>query len=233
MSHAPYRKRTPASLKLWVVGTLMIVSFSGCVRRRMTVRTSPPGAMVYVDHQSIGTTPVSANFTYYGTRQFEIIKDGYRTEKFLRKFNPPWYQWPVFDFIAESIWPFEKRDERILDVQLTPEVEVPTQALIKSGEELRTQAARGLAVSTAGARSQLVVPSGTVPFSAQPGTPLNPTIPPAGSLTIPGFAPPAGNATGPSIFDVPPVSYPATQVAPGSSYRQDLGKPSVSTSNVN
>lgn len=233
MSNVPYRKRSSACLKLGVVGTLVIVSFSGCVRRRMTVRTSPPGAMVYVDHQSIGTTPVSANFTYYGTRQFEIIKDGYRTEKFLRKFDPPWYQWPVLDFIAESIWPYEKRDERILDVQLTPEVDVPTQALIKSGEELRTQASKGLALSTPGTGSQLVIPSGTVPFAAQPGTPLNPSIPASVNPGFPVVVPPSGSTTGPSFFDVPPVSYPATQVTPGSSYRQDLGKPSVSTSNVN
>ncbi len=228
MSNDQSRRRIPMRSSLWIVVAIAIVSFTGCVRRRMTVRTSPPGAMVYVDHQSIGTTPVSANFTYYGTRQFEIIKDGYRTEKFLRKFNPPWYEWPVLDFISESVWPFEKRDERILDVQLSPEVIVPTEALIKSGEELRSQASKGIAVS--GPSSQLVIPSGPTPFIPAQGTPLNPTITPTANPNSPIFIPPVGNSTGPSFFDVPPMSFPATQVAPGSSYRQDLGKPSVSTS---
>jgi hypothetical protein len=62
---------------------LLLLS-SGCVRKRMTFRTNPSGAMVYVDKQPIGLTPVSTNFTYYGTRNIEVVRDGYRTEKFLR-----------------------------------------------------------------------------------------------------------------------------------------------------
>ncbi|MEQ1829227.1 MAG: PEGA domain-containing protein [Pirellula sp.] len=113
----------------------------------MTVRTNPPGAMVYVDKNPVGLSPVSANFTYYGTRNVEITRDGYRTERFLRKFDPPWYEIPPLDFFSESLWPFEQRDERIIDVQLTPEPIVPKQALIASGEQLRLQASQGVAVT--------------------------------------------------------------------------------------
>jgi len=209
----------------------------GCVRRRMTVRTSPPGAMVYVDHQSIGTTPVSTNFVYYGTRQIEVIKDGYRTEKFLRRIDPPWYEWPIIDFFSESIWPFEKRDERIIDVQLSPEVNVPTDALIRSGEELRSQASRGFAVSpppTAGGptAAESVIPVGEIPFLNAPSTfnapvqvPNFPNSPNLGGV-LPGSLNPSGNPGAFSpFFDVPPASIPATKVAPGSSYRQNLDKP--------
>jgi hypothetical protein len=180
--------------------------------------------MVYVDHQSIGTTPVSANFTYYGTRQFEIVKDGYRTEKFLRRFNPPWYEWPGLDFITESLWPFEKRDERIIDVQLSQEAGIPTEALIRSGEELRSQASKGVAVSGPIPRdgipaSQLVVPSGAAPFGpTQPG--LNPS-----GLTAPTFVPPAAAANSPPYFDTPLFSLPSTEVTPGPSYRRELETP--------
>src|SRR5688572_10814496 len=38
---------------------LMLLSASGCVRRRLNVRSNPPGALVYVDNQQIGTTPCS------------------------------------------------------------------------------------------------------------------------------------------------------------------------------
>jgi hypothetical protein len=95
---------------------LALTCSTGCIRKRMTIRTSPPGAMVYIDKQPIGLTPVSTTFTYYGTRSFEIVRDGYRTEKFLRKINPPWYAIPPLDFASETLWPFEQRDERIIFV---------------------------------------------------------------------------------------------------------------------
>jgi hypothetical protein len=127
---------------------LLVASQSGCIRKRMTVRTNPPGAMVYVDRQPIGLSPVSTNYTYYGTRNFEIVRDGYRTERFLRRFNPPWYAIPPLDFVSETLWPFERRDERIIDVQLTPDPVVTSDALIDSGEQLRLQASQGIAVSS-------------------------------------------------------------------------------------
>jgi len=190
----------------------------------MTVRTNPPGAMVYVDHQSIGTTPASTNFVYYGTRQFEIIKDGYRTEKFLRKIDPPWYQWPVLEFVSETIWPFEKRDERVIEVELSPETVVPTDALIRSGEELRSQATRGIAVGQPPTRGtltpdQMVIPRGTVPFSAPNETLLGP---PSSPQLDPNLYPNIPATSGPSIFDAPPFSMPAANVSPGASFRQPV-----------
>ena len=142
---------------------------SGCIRKRMTVRTSPPGAMAYIDKQPIGLTPVSTSFTYYGTRSIEIVRDGYRTEHFLRKFNPPWYAIPPLDFFSETLWPFEKRDERIIDVQLTPEPVVPIEALIASGEQLRLQSSQGIAVSAPPTMTS------TVPIVDQPSFNGNPS----------------------------------------------------------
>jgi len=124
-----------------------VSSLTGCIRKRMTVRTSPPGAMAYIDKNPIGLTPVSTSFTYYGTRNIEIVRDGYRTEKFLRRISPPWYAIPPLDFFSETLWPFETRDERIIDVQMTPNPVVPTEALIASGEQLRLQSSQGMAVS--------------------------------------------------------------------------------------
>ena len=142
------KRSTPNPRLLWLVILIMAVSsMTGCLRKRMTVRTSPPGAMVYIDKNPIGLTPVSTSFTYVGTRNFEIIRDGYRTEKFLRRISPRWYEIPPLDFFSETLWPFEIRDERIMDVQLTPDPVVPTEALIASGEQLRLQSSQGMAVS--------------------------------------------------------------------------------------
>lgn len=122
---------------------LTLVCTSGCVRRRMTVRTSPPGATVSVDNQLIGTSPAATSFVYYGTRELRIEKDGFRTETIRRKIKPPWYQWPVVEFFSETLWPGELRDERIIDVQLVPETVQPVEDVLQRAEALRMQAVGG------------------------------------------------------------------------------------------
>ncbi|WP_286178320.1 PEGA domain-containing protein [Rhodopirellula sp. JC639] len=116
----------------------------GCVRRRMTVRTNPPGAMVSVDNQVIGASPASTPFVYYGTREFRVEADGYRTETIRRRFNPPWYQWPGIDLVAETLWPGEIRDERIIDVTLVPKTLPASEEIIARADGLRRQSNSGM-----------------------------------------------------------------------------------------
>src|SRR5437773_3184640 len=118
--------RRRSSLRLALAACLAFcVLATGCVRRRLTIRTSPPGAQVYVDNQEIGTTPCSASFIYYGTRNITVMKSGYRTEKVFQPINPPWYEISPVDFVSENLVPMELRDERVVDIQLVPEEVVP------------------------------------------------------------------------------------------------------------
>jgi len=131
--------------RLACVGLLLAASFAttGCVRRRLTVRTNPPGAQVFVDDQEIGVTPCSASFVYYGTRKITVMKDGYKTETLFQKLNPPWYEIPPLDFVSENLVARELRDERIVDMQLAPEEIVPQQKLLDRAQALRDSAASG------------------------------------------------------------------------------------------
>ncbi len=110
----------------------------------MTVRTNPPGAVVSVDNQVIGTSPAATSFVYYGTREFRIEKDGYRTETIRKRFNPPWYQFPGLDFVTETLWPGEIRDERIVDVELVPKILEPAESVVGRADSLRTQSRMGI-----------------------------------------------------------------------------------------
>ena len=131
---------------LLLAAGLLLISM-GCVRRRLTVRTSPPGAVVAVDNQTIGTSPAASSFTYYGTRELRIEKDGFRTETIKRRLDPPWYEAPGLDFIAETLWPWEIRDERIIDVQLVPETIEPAEAVLQRADQLRAQSRAGVVTS--------------------------------------------------------------------------------------
>ncbi len=186
-----------------VILLVLATSQAGCVRRRLTVRTNPPGALVYVDRQLVGASPASTAFTYYGTRHIEVVGDGYRTEKVLRTFNPPWYQIPPLDFVSETLWPWELRDERVVDITMLAQPTVPTEELIARGDQMRTQAAAGIAV----------------PLTRTQGPP----DPPAGQILppeLPPYVPPVSDGLGADPGSMPnTVSPPRPSWTPGSILR--------------
>ena len=147
---------------IWLLAACALAA-PGCVQRRLTIRSNPPGALVYVDNYEIGTTPVSTDFIYYGTREIRLVKDGFVTETQMAPIWAPWYQWFPLDFFAENLIPYEIRDERVLDFQLTPMVVVPTDELLDRAESLR--GARGPAPTFAPGVEALPPPN------AQPGLP--------------------------------------------------------------
>ncbi|MEL6899048.1 MAG: PEGA domain-containing protein, partial [Planctomycetota bacterium] len=116
MSRSSFRQTLKTLFSLAAV--LGVCLLGGCVRRRMTVRTNPPGAAVSVDNQPIGMSPAATGFVNHGPREFRIEKPGFKTEVLQRRIYAPWYQWPGIDFIAEALYPWELRDEHIIDVQL-------------------------------------------------------------------------------------------------------------------
>jgi hypothetical protein len=146
---------------------LACLTTSGCVRRRMTIRSFPLGAQVFVDDQEIGTTPCSASFVYYGTRKVTLIKDGYKTETVWQTFNPPWYQYPPLDFVTENLLIQEIRDERFVDVQLLPQEIVPEQQLLDRAQTLRGSSQTGAITPL------LELPPGTNMPVREPDPPLS------------------------------------------------------------
>ncbi|QEG42814.1 PEGA domain-containing protein [Roseimaritima ulvae] len=152
-----------------LVAGLIVLSTSGCVRRRLTVRTSPPGAVVSVDNQVIGTSPAASSFVYYGTREVRIEKDGYRTETLRRRLNPPWYQTPPLDFITETLWPWEIRDERVIDVELVPKQIPPMEEVVGRADALRGQARAGVVPGDVQQPLETItLPPGSAPLQPQP-----------------------------------------------------------------
>jgi hypothetical protein len=106
------------------------------------VRSWPEGALVSVDKHVIGHTPVAIPFTYYGTREIQLEKDGFKTVKAAHRFRPPWYQLPPIDFFADNFWPFEARDSRLLDFHLEPLDSISESQLIDRATQLRCNVQR-------------------------------------------------------------------------------------------
>jgi hypothetical protein len=171
--------RRCASFRL-VLNALLIAALAipavGCVRRRLNVRTNPPGALVYVDNQQIGTTPCSVDFTYYGTREIRLVKPGFETLTVNQPIPTPWYEYIPLDFVSENLVPTKIRDNRTVTYDLAPQAIVPTQQLVDRGNQLRHDALP-YPVSPAGA----TLPIGT-PMIA-PGTPI--IAPGPGTVVVP------------------------------------------------
>jgi len=200
MFSTPAIRRTPfqrfaAACAACVVWLLLLACLAGCVRRRMPIRTNPPGAVVYVDDYEIGATPVSTNFVHYGTRRIRIAKDGYETLTVEQPIPAPWYQVPPLDFFAETVLPVEIRDQRTLNYQLVPQRVVPPDQLRGRAEDLRARA------NLAG-RAVTASPPASGPTVHAPGaTPLQTPAPPAAwpappSTGSPSVYPPQGASSG-------------------------------------
>jgi hypothetical protein len=176
-----------APFLLLLTALLAALAAGGCVQRRMMVRSNPPGAMVYIDDQPIGHTPVSVPFTYYGTRNFRLIKDGFETATQPHNVPAPWYEYPPVDFVSENLWPWEVRDERVIDFTLVPQQRVPENELLNRAEGLRRRTTQGISTPIPG--GPLAPPGAIVPGpgAAAPGG--FETLPPPGP-TISGFPPP-------------------------------------------
>ncbi len=156
---------------------LMTLSAMGCVRRRLTIRSNPPGAMVYIDDQQIGTTPVATDFVYYGTRKIKLIKDQYETMSTYHTISAPWYQVPPMDFVSENLVGQEIRDERVLNFNLVPQRVVPPQDLLNRASNLRFSSQQGFAVPIPSPSPTSRTDSASVRDTLSPSETFHPELP--------------------------------------------------------
>jgi hypothetical protein len=113
---------------------------TGCVERRYTIRTDPPGATVVVNGEEIGPAPASRNFYFYGDREITMILDGHQTKTVIQPIKAPWWDNYLTEFFTENIVPWTIRDERTFRYQLTPAVSPPEDVLRDRAESLRSEA---------------------------------------------------------------------------------------------
>jgi hypothetical protein len=206
----------------------------------MTIRSNPPGAYVYVDDYPIGTTPCATDFTYYGTRQFRLVREGYETLTIEKKISAPWYQWYGVDFVTENLVPMEIRDERSLDFTLVPQRLISNEQLVTNGQQLRQSNQPVTFITpvqpapTPGMPPVFTPGQGVAPLPGQPGAPVfgpsstSPLLPPNWSPypTVPrpnpqrGYYAPDGTLLPGQPLEQPP----AGQAIPG---QPILGQPNL------
>ena len=105
----------------------------------MMIGSDPPGALVLVEGEEKGYTPMAMDFTYYGTREFTLIKGGYETLTVIQEVKTPWYQLVPIDFFSDNLLPLKVTNRHELTYPLKRQVSVPEGELLDRANELRSQ----------------------------------------------------------------------------------------------
>src|ERR1700689_2659659 len=78
----PMPRLASRARRLALFGIVILSALGGgCVQRTLTVRSDPDGALVYLNDQEIGRTPLARYFTWYGVYDVELHKEGYQSIK--------------------------------------------------------------------------------------------------------------------------------------------------------
>ena len=117
---------------------------AGCVERFIALRSEPAGADVYLDGEKVGQTPIDIPYVWYGTREVILEKRGYREIRERVALNPPWWQYPVIDFVTDVLIPFTitDREEFSFHLESAPLTREEIDGTLKRAEETRAKADR-------------------------------------------------------------------------------------------
>ena len=114
---------------------LLALGAGGCVQRTLQIESNPPGALVYLNGEEVGRTPMRKNFLWYGTYDVELRKEGYETLTRRTDVWAPWWQIPPIDLVAELV-PVRLEDKHYARYELEPVTEKQTDP-----QEILTRAA--------------------------------------------------------------------------------------------
>lgn len=132
-----YNAAMPRLAQLLVIASTCTLSL-GCVERRLMITSEPPGALVYLNDQEVGRTPLEVPFTWYGTYDVRLEREGYQTLQTEQVAEQPWWERPGPDLFAEAIP--DKRVEIAWHLEMSPAQpasETDPQRLLDFAKQLR------------------------------------------------------------------------------------------------
>ncbi len=127
------------NLALVFMAVLIGLAVSGCVERQLTINTQPQGAVVTLNDEEIGTSPVTVSFNWYGDYCVRITKEGYETLNTHKELKWPWYDKFPFDFFAQIVSAKRKVDKYEWTFSLEEKKQIDPQELVEKAQQLRNQ----------------------------------------------------------------------------------------------
>ena len=130
-------------LLLTITGLVFSILTCGCIERELKIDTTPDGAMVELNDEQIGQTPVTVSFNWYGDYYVRLTKDGYETLSTHRNLKAPWYDHFPFDFFVGVLWPDRIVDSHEWTFELEEKKEITRDELLQKADELQKEMVTG------------------------------------------------------------------------------------------
>ncbi len=89
--------------------------------RILKVDSSPQGALVRLDEDVIGRTPLEFTFEHYGRRRLSLYLPGYRTYSDKLNLSTPWHATFPIDIFTEILLPLQLGYEKAVTITLEPD----------------------------------------------------------------------------------------------------------------
>ena len=133
---------------LLVAVCVVALMTTGCSKRTLMIDSSPQGADVILNHQPVGRTPVSVEFTYYGQYGFELSLPvdhpeyaNYGKLNEVRTIRSPLHQRFPADLVTDLMVPATVEDNHAVLLQLPPaDKEYPTDGVLSRADEMQGMA---------------------------------------------------------------------------------------------
>jgi hypothetical protein len=117
-----------------------LLPIGGCVEQTLSIDSNPPGALVYLNDQEVGRTPLTRDFKWYGDYDIQLRQEGYETLSTHHMLAAPAWNWVPLDLFAYII-PVTFKDHKSLSYSLKPmdpSKDQPTE-LVERAESLKGQ----------------------------------------------------------------------------------------------
>lgn len=124
---------------LLIAMALPTLLLAGCVERKLTINTEPQGALVLLNDEQIGTSPVTVDFNWYGDYYVRARREGYETLAIHRDLPRPWHDYFPLDFFAQVLYPGRIVDTYEWTFELAPRKDMTREELLENAEALRRQ----------------------------------------------------------------------------------------------
>lgn len=120
---------------------ILLAANVGCVRRTISIDSTPPGALVWVNDQELGRTPFETDFLFYGTYDVRLVHPEREPQLTTGHARPPLWDNIPLDLAAEML-PMHLQSRVHWHYDLEPRQDEP-EALLQRANQFRARVSVG------------------------------------------------------------------------------------------